>query len=570
VSAAKHKRKTSAPFSVNRPLTAGFLSAISEKATSAYHRQLAIAMTSGQRYAEWRDSMAPIEQHEENPPHVPKKSDGLVRAELREIVESRTFAQGSRLARFLRFVVENHLSGETGQLKETVIATEVYDRPPDYDPKVDSIVRTEARRLRKKLQEYYETEGRYSRVTITIPTGGYIPRIEFRPQPIPTLVMPEPDLANVVENPGSAKQQVEPQLLPSTRWRLLTVVLIAGLVCGIGLWSIARHYRRREEAKLTPGYTANQEAQRLYLEGRFYWAKRTPDFDHKAITRFDDALRLDPNYALAYSGLADAYAITASGLPASERSIEAKSAAEHAVSLDESSAEAHTSLAFVLYKFDWNWEEAELHFRRALQLNPAYALAHHWFGEFLVLRGHPDEGLAQLTQAESLEPISLPIKNDLALGLYRTRHYDQAIAKAGQVLELDPNFSNAYATLVYAYEQKRDYPRAAEADLQVLRLANRPEQEIVALRKTFANSGWRAYWTAELKLLQKAPPGSVPPYVFAEIYLRLGDQETALHFLEKSFEERSDAPLLIGVEPILDPLRSDARFIYLLRRAGLQ
>lgn len=513
--------------------------------------------------------MAPIEQHEENPPHIPKKSDGLVRAELREIVESRTFAQGSRLARFLRFVVENYLSGETERLKETVIATEVYDRQPDYDPKVDSIVRTEARRLRKKLQEYYEAEGRYSRITITIPTGGYIPRIEFRPQPIPTLVVPEPDLANVVENPGLANQEVEPQPLPSVRWRLLTVVLIAG-VCGIGFWSIARQYRRREAAKLTPSHAANQEARRLYLEGRFYWAKRTPDFDHKAITHFDEALRIDPNYALAYSGLADAYAITASGLPASERSIEAKSAAEQAVTLDESSAEAHTSLAFVLYKFDWNWEEAELHFRRALQLNPAYALAHHWFGEFLVLRGRPDEGLAQLKQAESLEPLSLPIKNDLARGLYRTRHYDEAIAKAQQVLELDPNFSNAYATLAYAYEQKGDYPRAVEADLQVLRLANKSEQEIAALRKTFANSGWHAYWAAELKLLQKAPPGSVPSYVFAEIYLRLGNREAALHFLEKSFEERSDAPLLIGVEPLLDPLRSDDRFIYLLRRAGLQ
>jgi Tfp pilus assembly protein PilF len=527
-------------------------------------------MISGQRYAEWRDFMAPIEQYEDSPPHIPKKSDGLVRAELREIIESRTFAQGSRLARFLRFVVENYLSGQTEQLKETVIATEVYDRPPDYDPKIDSIVRTEARRLRKKLREYYETEGRYSRVTISIPTGGYIPRIDFPPLPTPTLVMPEPDSGKVVESPDPSKQEVEPQLSLSPGWRLLTFVLIAGVVCGIGLWSIARYYRRREAAKLTPSSAANQEAHRLYLEGRFYWAKRTPDFDHKAITRFDNALRLDPNYALAYSGLADAYAITASGLPASERSIEAKSAAEHALSLDESSAEAHTSLAFVLYKFDWNWEESESHFRRALQLNPAYALAHHWFGEFLILRGHPDEGLAQLTQAESLEPLSLPIKNDLARGLYRTRHYDRAIVKAQQVLDLDPNFSNAYATLAYAYEQKHDYRKAVEADLQVLRIANRSEQEIAALRKTFVNSGWHAYWAAELRLLQKAPPGSVPPYAFAEIYLRLGDREAALRFLEKSFEERSDAPLLIGAEPLMDPLRADQRFVYLLRRAGLQ
>jgi tetratricopeptide (TPR) repeat protein len=506
--------------------------------------------------------MATFEQHEESTPHFPKKSDGIVRSELREIVQSRAFARGSRLPRFLRFVVESYLIGETERLKESVIGIEVYDRPPDYDPKVDSIVRTEARRLRRKLEEYYETEGRHSRVKITMPTGGYVPRIEFRLQPIPALVVADPGLAN---------KDVERTSLPFVKLRLLAGMLIAGLVCGIGSWLFARQYRKREEAKLAVRHTANAEAYRLYLEGRFYWAKRTPDFDHKAMKRFEEALRFDPNYALAYSGLADSYAVTASGLPASERWMRAKSAAERALALDESSAEAHTSLAFILYKFEWNWPEAEQHFRRALQLSPSYALAHHWFGEFLVLRGRAVEGLAELRQAESLDPLSLPIKNDLARALYRTRHYDEAVTKAQQVLDLDSNFSNAYATLTYAYEQKRDYPQAVEADLQVLRIAKRPDEEITALRKTFRVSGWQAYWAKELDLFQKeSPSGSVPEYVFAETYLRLGNRDTALNFLEKSFEDRGDAPLLIGVEPLLDPLRSDDRFIYLLRRAGLE
>jgi tetratricopeptide (TPR) repeat protein len=138
------------------------------------------------------------------------------------------------------------------------------------------------------------------------------------------------------------------------------------------------------------------------------------------------------------------------------------------------------------------------------------------------------------------------------------------------VLDLDPSFSNAYATLAYAYEQKRDYPRAVEADLQVLRLANGSEEEITALRKRFTNSGWQAYWSGKLELLQRAPTDSVSAYVFAETYLRLENREEALHYLEKSFEDRGDAPLLVGVEPLLDPLRSENRFIYLLRRAGLQ
>lgn len=359
--------------------------------------------------------------------------------------------------------------------------------------------------------------------------------------------------------------------LPSIKFRFLAVVVIAGLICGTGFWSINRQYRRRDEAKLPARYTSNKEASRLYLEGRSYWSKRTPDFNEKAITRFEEALHLDPNYALAYSGLADAYAVTAAGSPAIERWVQAKSDAARAIALDESSAEAHTSRAFTLYKFEWNWQEAERHFRRALQLNPNYVLAHHWFGEFLVLRGLSDEGLAQLRQAESLDPLSLRIKSDLARALYRTRHYDAAIAEAQHVLELDPNYNNAYETLTHAYEQKHDYPQAIEADLQVLRLSNKSDKETAALRKKFIISGWHAYWAGKLQMLQKeAQDGFVPAYFFAETYMRLGNREEALHFLEKGFDERGDAPLLVGVEPLMYPLRSDGRFIYLLRRAGLQ
>jgi len=368
----------------------------------------------------------------------------------------------------------------------------------------------------------------------------------------------------------TVRAKVVQESLSSNKFHLLAVVLTAGFICSIGYWSIIRQYRRGEEAKL-PARTFNKEALRLYVEGRFYWSKRTPDLDEKAITLFEEALHLDPNYALAYSGLADAYAVTASGLPAIERWVQARSDAERALALDESSAEAYTSRAFILYKFEWNWSEAERYFRRALQLNPNYVLAHHWFGEFLVLRGLSDEGLAQLRQAESLDPFSLRIKSDLARALYRTRRYDETITEAKHLLELDPNYKNAYETLTYAYEQKHDYPQAIEADLQVLRLSNKSEKETAALRRKFIISGWHAYWVGKLQLLQKeAQEGFVPAYFFAETYMRLGNREAALHFLEKGFDERSDAPLLVGVEPLMYPLRSDSRFINLLRRAGLQ
>jgi tetratricopeptide (TPR) repeat protein len=223
-----------------------------------------------------------------------------------------------------------------------------------------------------------------------------------------------------------------------------------------------------------------------------------------------------------------------------------------------------------LYKFEWNWPEAERQFRRALELNPNYALAHHWFGEFLVLRGRPDEGLVHLHQALTLEPLSLSTRNDLARALYCTRRYDEAIREAQHVLNLDPTFSNSYETLTYAYEQKHDYAQAVNVSLQFARISGVPETQLAALRTAFAKSGWQAYWAARVDLLKKAPPGSVPAYVFAEDYLRAGNRGEALHYLEESFDDRGDAPLLIGTEPLLDPLRTDPRFAYLLRRAGFQ
>ena len=176
-----------------------------------------------------------------------------------------------------------------------------------------------------------------------------------------------------------------------------------------------------EKHQLTRNPTANVEAYQQYLKGRYYWAKRLPDPVQKGIRCFEDALALDPNYAQAYAGLADSYALTASGLAPAVRMPKAKAAAERALSIDPDLAEAHTSLAFILYKFEWNWREAENHFRRAIQLNPSYAIAHHWFGEFLVLMGRFDEGIAELKAAQRLDPLSLSIEADLARGFYRAR-----------------------------------------------------------------------------------------------------------------------------------------------------
>lgn len=325
-----------------------------------------------------------------------------------------------------------------------------------------------------------------------------------------------------------------------------------------------------ERQMLTKDYTQNVEAYQLYLQGRYYWAKRTPQWIQKAIRYFEQATRLDPNFAQAYAGLADSYAVTASGLPPLERFPKAKAAAEHALSIDETLAEAHTSLAFILYKFEWKWLEAENHFRRAIEVNPSYALAHHWYGEFLGLMGRFDEGLAELKEAERLDPLSLALKDDVGRLLYRARRYDEAIEQARKTLELEPNFRNAYISLMRCYQQKEMYAEAVEADLKSLSLSNYPPGEIEELKNIFAASGWQAYWRRQLETQrQQNQIEYVPSYQAIEIYLRLGEDETALRLLEKSYDERGDAPLYVRAEPPLDPLRSDSRFQYLLRRSGL-
>ena len=517
---------------------------------------------------------------------------------VQRILASDLFVRAPTLSRFLLYVSGQVFNGCADQINEHVIGIEVFGRKPGYDSNDDNIVRASASRLRVRLETYFATEGSAEAWHVSIPKGSYVPRFTPRisksngtANPIAFDSLPVSEARSVPQNghsplvqsaPISTSQVDEPrpESLPAPagtqrRGRLLfAAVFFAAAFFGLGLWwlgsrGLAVRDRTHEQVAPAAHYVPDPEARRLYLEGRFYWAKHKPDPIHQSIVCYEKAIRLDPNYALPYSGLADAYAITASGLPPAERLAPAKTYAEKALSLDEFSAEAHTSLAFILYKYEWNWPQAELHFGRALQLDPSYALAHHWFGEFLVLRGRPEEGLTQLRQALAIEPLSLPIRNDVARALYRTRHYDEAIAEARRVLDMDPTY-NAYPILTYSYEQKHEYAKAVDADLESAQVSRLPDAQLAALRKTFDTAGWQAYWKARIALLKKEPPGSVPAYVLAEDNLRAGNKELALHLLEQSFSDRGDAPLLIGAEPLWDPLRTDQRFAYLLRRAGFE
>ena len=316
-------------------------------------------------------------------------------------------------------------------------------------------------------------------------------------------------------------------------------------------------------------YTANNEAYQLYLKGRFYWNKRTADALQKAIEYFQQAIDKDPRFALAYVGLADCYVVPANRLPPHQSMPKAKAAAMKALELDERLAEAHTSLGRVLASYEWNWDNAEKEFKRAIELDPRYAVAHQWYGDYLALMGRPDQAIAEKKLAVELEPVSLIINFELALGFYFNRDYDHAIEQLQKTLELEPNFPPAHNFLPAAYEQKRMYPESLTSFTKAVSLAVGSEWTLskgglghlsaITGKKTQAQN-----IIQELKQLSNRE--YVPATSIAIVYAGLDEKDAAFAWLEEAYKQRAFQLQWISLEPRFDNLRSDPRFDDLLKR----
>ncbi len=319
------------------------------------------------------------------------------------------------------------------------------------------------------------------------------------------------------------------------------------------------HLRKRD--------TENLAAYNLYLKGRLFWNRRSPEWIRKAIESFDAAIQADPNYALAYSGLADCYSLVVSGLPPSERMPKAKQFAQKALELDDSLAEAHASLGFIKYKFDWDWRGAESEFRRAIELNPNYATAHHWYGECLGLQAKYAEAHVALKQAERLDPLSLAIKEDIGMVWFRMRDYPKALGKYKEVQELDPRFARIRNKMSELYGVMGRHDEAVAEKLAFLEMNGKQADAVAALREAYQRGGWQGFIRKEIELVLANKIFLGQDYV-AKRYVVLGDTEQALRWLEKSFESRGEGPIRMKTDPELDPLRSDPKFIAMLQRAG--
>jgi DNA-binding winged helix-turn-helix (wHTH) protein/TolB-like protein/tetratricopeptide (TPR) repeat protein len=327
-----------------------------------------------------------------------------------------------------------------------------------------------------------------------------------------------------------------------------------------------------EQHQVTKHYTDNVEAYQLYLKGRYFQDKRTPEGLKKSIDYFQQAIEKDPNYALAFAGLADSYVVLAvrSDMRPRDSSREAKTTAMRALEIDETIAEAHASLANVRYWYDWDWPEAESEFKRAIELSPNYPAVHQYYSTYLIAMGRHEEAISEIKQALGLAPLSLQLNVQVVRILYFAHRYDEAIEQCRKVLELDPDYRGTHVFLGRTYNQKRMYKQAL-AELEMARELLGDDPEILSLiGYTWAVSGRRAEAQKVLEELRRLTKQRyVSPYHLAMVYAGLGEPDEAFDLLAKAYEDREGRMTILKFVPEFDSLHSDSRYANLVRRVGL-
>ena len=325
---------------------------------------------------------------------------------------------------------------------------------------------------------------------------------------------------------------------------------------------------RKEEREIAKRDTENPEAYRLYLQGRYYWNQRTDEGVKKGLEYFQQAIEKDPSYALAYAGVADSYAVGNGeylGLTPQEARPKAKAAALKALEIDDSLAEAHTTLADTYLYYDWDFPKAQQEFQRAIAANPNYPTAHQWYAEYLYAVGRFDEATAEAKRAQELDPLSVAVSGSVAETYYYARKYDQAIEAYKATLKMEPNFIAAHIGLALTYEQKKMYSEAAAEWQAMAQLYGDPAGASL-LGGAYESSGYQGVLQALLDGSLKAPAQSVDSGRIARVYARMGKKNEALTWLEKAYTERSGGMVRLRSDPGFDSMRSDPGFVAIIRR----
>jgi TolB-like protein/DNA-binding winged helix-turn-helix (wHTH) protein len=317
--------------------------------------------------------------------------------------------------------------------------------------------------------------------------------------------------------------------------------------------------------------TGNVEAYQSYWKGRYYWNKRTPEGIKRSISYFEQALSVDPNYALAYAGLADSYIQGIWHVPFDPQEVlpKARAAALRAVEIDDHLAQAHTALANI-YQMEWQWSKAGKEIERALELNPGLARAYHVQSFHLVMMGRPDEAIAAIRQAQALDPLNMVINIDLPLILWNAGHLEEALAQSLKVIEMEPGSTLGHAMLSAIYQHQGREAEAAGEYLNALVLGGKDDATVTDFRKAYLKHGLPGIYQRELaeRIRKQSTGGYGSPVEIAKLYTLLGQPEEAFKWLEVAYRYRNAEMAVVLSHPLFDRLRSNPRYVDLLRRVG--
>jgi tetratricopeptide (TPR) repeat protein len=482
-----------------------------------------------------------------------------VGAALGRILATPAFIRSPRLADFLRYIVEQRVAGRTDAPKETEIGAQVFGRAPDYDPRIDPIVRVQARLLRFKLHEYYETAGKTDPVRIDLPKGSYLPAFTGEVQATSPLAS---------SPPGRRSAKIG--------WIVAAALLAFALITLTISWNAWREAVGKVWAKTLPARPKSSQspAAAMYLKGRYYWNKRTPEDLQKAVDYFTQSIVADPGYAKAYVGLADCYGLLRefAAMPDNEAWPRALAAARKAVELDDSLAEAHGTLGFDLFYGLLDLKGGEREFKRAVELNPNYAEAHQWYATSLMSVGRFTEASDEMERARELQPASRSILSDQGLLLFYQGKSAQAIEQLRQVETAEPAFRSAHSYLSVIYFGQKDCKnyllesrKAAEAAHDAAELA-----VVDAAEQGFAAGGWRGMLEARLRVQKKlASEGRYQQYFVAQSYALLGRKREALEYLDASCKKKELYMTILSVDPTLSSLHTEPVYRSLVGQLGL-
>jgi tetratricopeptide (TPR) repeat protein len=477
-----------------------------------------------------------------------------VREQLQRLLASPVFVTSPSLSRFIAYIVEETLAGRAGQLKEYAIGVSVLGRADAYDPRLDPIVRVQARNLRARLHTHYEGVGAGDPIAIELPKGTYVPTfrwVEERQAPAPETAAPAPGISA----PPRAVWR------PAALAACLTVLALAAAV-----WV---SWPRRIAPYAPVAVTRNPEVQSLYLRGRYFYGKDSEEGLRRSVSYFERAIKLDPAFAPAHAALSEALNVMVQYglLPPREGMPRARAAALRALELAPNLAHAHVALGAIHEAYDWDFAAADREFRRAIQLDPGNAAARLWYGLFLRDQGRLDEAVPEIERAHQLDPVSPFTSAAMASIQVRRGKYDAALDLFHSILEVEPLSPSTHLRLAFLYHRTSRVPEAIGALQRVRELA--PEDPVLLSVIAASYEGWGMKDQAQRVLAELERLASrkyVSPFELAIAYDAAGDAERAIAYLEKAFEERSSGFAYFAKKKF-KTVQSHPRFAILLRKA---